>query len=101
LHRNIKEDLAGGKDVFMTNRSIRDAVMHDLRVLAESSKRTSAETKARHNDVPWRDLADFRNVVVHDYLRIDFEEIWTIVENNLPPLEAQLSRIAATLRPHS
>lgn len=90
---NIEEDTAGGKAVFVTNRTIRDAVMRNLHVLAESSKRVSEQERARHPEVPWRDLADFRNVVVHDYLRIDYDQIWSIIEANLPPLKAQLQAI--------
>lgn len=90
---NIEEDTAGGKDVFTTNRTIRDAVMRNLQVLAESSKRVSEQERARYPEIPWRDLADFRNVVVHDYLRIDYDEIWSIIETNLPPLKAQLTTI--------
>ena len=70
---NILEDTAGRKENFVGNRTIRHAVMHNLRLLAESSKRVSDEERERHPEIPWRDLADFRNVVVHDYLKIDYE----------------------------
>jgi uncharacterized protein with HEPN domain len=98
---NINEDTAGGRAVFLSNRTIRDAVMHNLRLLAESSKRVSDAEKARLPAIPWRDLADFRNVIVHDYLKIDLDEIWSIVENNLPPLKDELTRLLAQSRPHS
>lgn len=74
--------------------------MHNLQLLGQSSKRVSAETKAKHPDLPWRDLGDFRNVVVHDYLEIDYYEVWNIIETNLPPLKEQLLKIAPQ-RPHS
>jgi len=98
---NIREDTAGVKENFIGNRTIRDAVMHNLRLLAETSKRVSEAERARHPEIPWRDLADFRNVVVHDYLKIDYEEIWLIVENSLPPLQEDLSRIVGDARPRS
>ncbi len=98
---NIRDDTAGLKENFVGNRTIRDAVMHNLRLLAETSKRVSEEERARHPEVPWRDLADFRNVVVHDYLKIDYDEIWLIIENNLPPLQEDLARIVGDVRPRS
>lgn len=79
---NIGEDTAGVKENFTDNRTIRDAVMHNLQLLAES-------------------LADFRNVVVHDYLKIDFDQIWLIIRNHLPPLKADLTRIVGEPRPRS
>jgi uncharacterized protein with HEPN domain len=86
---NIDED----KPFFLTSRTHRDAVMHNLRLLAETSKRVSDDEKARHPEIPWRDLADFRNVIVHDYLRIDYDEVRSIIEENLPTLKADLARI--------
>jgi uncharacterized protein with HEPN domain len=47
-----------------------DAVLRKLQIMTESSKRVSAEIKAAHTVVNWRELAGFRNVVVHDYLGI-------------------------------
>jgi uncharacterized protein with HEPN domain len=98
---NIDEDTAGRKENFLNNRTVRDSVMHNLRLLAESSKRVSEAERARHPEIPWRDLADFRNVVVHDDLKIDYDEIWLIIQNNLPPLKADLERLVAEPRPRS
>ena len=95
---NIRDDTANLKENFAGNRTIPDAVMHNLRLLAETSKRVSNEARARHPEIPWRDLADFRNVVVHDYLKIDYDEFWLIIENNLPPLQEDLERIVGDLR---
>ena len=97
---NIEEDLGGRRERLETNRTVRDAVMHNLQLLGQSSKRVSEETKARHPELPWRDMGDFRNVVVHDYLEINYDEVWNIIETNLPPLKEQLLKIAPQ-RPHS
>jgi len=98
---NIEEDTRGDKTVLTGNRTIRDAVMRNLQLLGESSKRVSAATQAAYPEIPWRDLADFRNVVVHDYLNIDVDEVWQIIANNLPPLKAQLEAALDPTRPHS
>jgi uncharacterized protein with HEPN domain len=55
-----------------------DAVLRRLQILTESSTRVSAEVKAAYDQVRWRELAGFRNVVVHDYLGIRVERIWPI-----------------------
>ena len=96
---NIEEDTAGGREAFFRSRTLRDAVMRNLQLLAESGKRVPELVKVQFADVPWTDLADFRNVAVHDYMRIDFDEIWQIVIRDVPPLKAQLQRIADEMRP--
>jgi uncharacterized protein with HEPN domain len=96
---NIEHDTAAGKDFFLTNRTYRDAVLRNLQILAESSKRIGDAYKAEHPEIPWRPVSRFRNVAVHDYLDIDYEEVWSIVADDLPSLKASIIRILE--QPHS
>jgi uncharacterized protein with HEPN domain len=76
-----------------------DAVLRRLQILTESSNRVSDELKAAFPDVPWRELAGFRNVVVHDYLAISTERILPIVSRDIPSLKEKLAAILSALRP--
>jgi uncharacterized protein with HEPN domain len=78
--RSFKEE---GKRAFFADIMTQDAVTRNLQVLAESTQRISESTKASHPEVPWHEIAGFRNVVVHGYLGIDLKQIWLIVEQNL------------------
>ncbi len=82
---------------FDTSRLVQDAVIRNLQTLAESSQRLSSELKATEPQVPWRELAGFRNVIVHGYLGIDLEAVWLVVEQDLPPLTEALSRMTMRL----
>ncbi len=94
---NIEEDTAGGREAFLANRTLRDAVMRNLQILAESSKRVSDATLTQFPEIPWSDIGRFRNVAVHDYLEIDYEKIWDIIAVDLPPLKTQIERMLAQL----
>ena len=48
--------------------------------------------------MPWRELAGFRNVIVHGYLGIDLTAVWLVIEQDLPPLAAALDRTRCRLR---
>ncbi len=74
-----------------------DAVLRKLQLLTESSKRVSAERKAAYPLVPWRELAGFRNVVVHDYLGIRIERILPIVRDDIPGLKVQILAILVAI----
>jgi uncharacterized protein with HEPN domain len=91
--RNIEEDTAGGKESFFASRTFRDAVMRNLQLLAESAKRITDTFKQQHPEVPWRPVVRFRNVAVHDYLDIDYDEIWDIIAVDLPALKEQIARL--------
>jgi len=90
----IEEYVRGGRRAFMESNLIQDAVVRNLQTLAESGRRLSEDFKAKHPDVDWRGMAGFRNVLVHDYLGLDIERVWQVIENDLPGLR---SRIAAVL----
>jgi uncharacterized protein with HEPN domain len=56
-------------------------------VLAESTQRLSEEYKNRHSDIEWRKISGLRNILVHDYLGIDAETVWVIVNKELSTLQ--------------
>jgi uncharacterized protein with HEPN domain len=78
---------AGGRAAFLSDTMVQDAVVRNLQVLAESTRRLSDAFKERRPEVDWRAIGAFRNVVVHDYLGLDIPQIWTIIERDVPPLK--------------
>jgi uncharacterized protein with HEPN domain len=84
---------------FEASRLVQDAVIRNLQTLAESSQRLSSEIKGTEPQIPWRELAGFRNVIVHGYLGVDLGAVWLVVEQDLPPLTEAVGRMAARLGP--
>jgi uncharacterized protein with HEPN domain len=70
-------------------------VIRNLQTLTESSQRLSNDIKATEPQIPWRELAGFRNVIVHGYLGMDLVAVWLVVEQDLPPLAAAIDRMVA------
>lgn len=88
---SIEEYVSDGRSAFFSDKKTRDAVLRNLHTLSESALRLSADLKSRHPNTPWRDVAAFRNVVVHDYLALDLEVIWDVVSRDLPALKSQVT----------
>ena len=86
---------------FEASRLVQDAVIRNLQTLAESSQRLSTEIKGTESQIPWRELAGFRNVIVHGYLGVDLGAIWLVVEQDLPALTAAVNRMAEHLGPQA
>ncbi|MBI3695369.1 MAG: DUF86 domain-containing protein [Acidobacteria bacterium] len=84
--RRIQEDVAGGREEFFSSHTVQDAVLRNLHTMSESTQRLSDSLKAKHPEVEWRRIAAFRNVLVHDYLGIDLERVWDIVQQDAPAL---------------
>ncbi|MDP3186167.1 MAG: DUF86 domain-containing protein [Anaerolineales bacterium] len=91
----IQEYTAQGGDVFFRDRKTQDAVLRNLHTLSESVQRLSEPLKAKHPEVDWRTISAFRNVMVHDYLGIDLDQVWDIVQDDLPGLKQSVEAILA------
>jgi uncharacterized protein with HEPN domain len=84
---------------FEASRLVQDAVIRNLQTLTESSQRLSDEIKSSEPQMPWRELAGFRNVIVHGYLGVDLGAVWLVVEQDLPALSEAVNRMLMQLGP--
>jgi uncharacterized protein with HEPN domain len=91
--RKIEEDTNGGRTAFNQSHLIQDAVIRNLQVIAESTKRLSDATKAKEPQVNWAGIAGLRNLLVHDYFSVDLGIVWKIVSENVPHLKNSAERL--------
>jgi uncharacterized protein with HEPN domain len=96
---DIRALTADGRDRFLTDRTVQQAVAYNLAVVGEAARAPSDDFRQRHGDVPWREVIGQRNVVVHEYHRLDIDRIWSTVESDIPRLDDQISRIEQVERP--
>ena len=87
------------KAMFLESSLVQDAVIRNLQTLAESTQRLSAKAKESRPEIDWRKIAGFRNVLVHDYLGVDLDRIWTIIRNDLPVLRNAVDQMLGPNRP--
>lgn len=68
-----------GKDRFLESTMIQDAVIRNVEIIGEITKRISSEFRTYHHEVPWRQMAGIRDVLVHDYDSIDLDIVWNVI----------------------
>ncbi len=90
---------ARGRGALREDEELRDATIYRLQAVAESTQRLSPELKTAHPEIPWDDIAGFRNRAVHAYLGIDLDIVWDIIERDLPNL-ARVARVELILGRH-
>jgi uncharacterized protein with HEPN domain len=83
----IKLYTNAGYDQFVDDPKTQDAVIRNFEIIGEASKKLSEDVKQLRGDIPWRDIAGLRDVLIHDYMGVDVEEVWNVVANHLPALE--------------
>jgi uncharacterized protein with HEPN domain len=75
------------REGFMASTLVQDAVIRNLQTMAESTQRLSDRLKQAQSKIDRYKIAGFRNILVHDYLGVDTERVWNIIENELPALK--------------
>jgi uncharacterized protein with HEPN domain len=83
----IEQRTRGGRDAFLDDVDIQDAVLWRLETLAEATNRLPPEVKARHPEIRWRAIYGFRNIAAHGYINLQIDRVWEIVEIHLPLLK--------------
>lgn len=89
----IREYTDDRRETFEHSRLVQDAVVRNLQTLAESTQRLGTPLKATEPNIPWEEIAGFRNVLTHSYLEIDPEVVWSVIEHDLPEFVAAIERM--------
>jgi uncharacterized protein with HEPN domain len=81
------------KESFLATEVVQSAVIMQLAVIGELSKRLSDEFR-KTVALPWKQIAGFRDRAVHDYYQLDLEYVWLTIRDDLPLLKEALDRPA-------
>jgi uncharacterized protein with HEPN domain len=65
--------------------------------VGEAAKRVSGAQQLAHPEIPWADLAGFRDVLIHQYFRVDLEIVWALIEQRVTALRGDVERLVAAL----
>ena len=78
---------------FEVNEMAVQAVLYNLIVIGEAAVNIPIDIKERLPEIPWRLMSDMRNLIAHEYFRVDSEIVWDTVQNNLPRLIEPLQKL--------
>jgi uncharacterized protein with HEPN domain len=62
------------------------AILYQITILGEATKRLSPELRQQHLEIPWKEIAGMRDVMVHEYDQVDLDVVWDVIQNKLPEL---------------
>lgn len=60
------------------------AILYQIQIVGEATKRLSPEFRAQHSDIPWNRAAGMRDIIAHQYDRIDVDVVWTVIHQSIP-----------------
>jgi uncharacterized protein with HEPN domain len=77
-------------DSFSKSILIQSAVIRQFEIIGEAASRVSENFKTVHFTINWRAVKEFRNLLIHEYHRVDIGILWATMESNIPALKEQL-----------
>jgi uncharacterized protein with HEPN domain len=89
----IEAQAARGRAAFAADEVAQTAVVRWIEIIGEAVRGLTEELRRAHPEVPWRQMVAMRNVLVHGYFDIDVDLVWSVAENDLPKLAAQVRAI--------
>jgi len=89
----IEEYTLEGKHTFYESTMIQDAVIRNLEIIGEATKQISDTLKEQYPNIPWREMAGLRDVLIHHYFGVDLDIVWNVVEQELPELKVSLTNL--------
>lgn len=87
---------------FSTGKSIEDilnnemlsyAIIRGFEIMGEASGKISKEAREKYPQLPWKDMINMRNRLIHNYFDIDHEIIWQTIKQELPGLMSTLKTV--------
>ncbi len=84
-----------GKEAFFTSEELQDAVIRNIEVIGEAAKCVSPETRSRLAQLDWKRICGMRDVLIHDYIGVDLNEVWNVASLRIPELRQALDSFLA------
>ncbi|MEW6041190.1 MAG: DUF86 domain-containing protein [Elusimicrobiota bacterium] len=78
---------------FFKNHMLQSAVIRQIEIIGEATKNISEEFKNKHTDIPWKDIAGMRDILIHEYFRVDTKAVWKVIKEDIPDLKQKFMKI--------
>jgi uncharacterized protein with HEPN domain len=91
---SIQEYISGlSLEIFLDDRKTQDAVVRQFEIIGEATKRISSDFQDNHPNIPWSQMAGMRDVLIHDYIDVNFEIVWKTAIEDIPVVKEAILKL--------
>ncbi|MGB9499514.1 MAG: DUF86 domain-containing protein [Dissulfuribacterales bacterium] len=80
-------------DEFANDRKTYNATIREFEIIGEAVKQLSDQSIEKYPHIQWRDIIDFRNLLIHEYFGVDLDMVWNIIIDDLPGLKSAVEEL--------
>ena len=92
--KNIEEFTKGlNKEKFSKDNLRQSAVIRQLEIIGEAVKNIPSSFREKYPNIPWKDIAGFRDILSHTYFGVSIDRVWNIIEKDLPNFKKEMRKI--------
>lgn len=89
----------GGRKLFDKDTAIQDALIKQIEIIGEATRKISEGFKKDYPGVPWKKMVGMRDKLVHDYMGVDLEAVWKTAVEDIPELKKLIEEVLENLTP--
>ena len=82
-----------GKEDFINNEILKRAIVRNLEIIGEATKKVPADFKLKWDKVKWKEMAGMRDRLIHDYMGVNYSIVWDVIRNKIPDLHEQKTKV--------
>ena len=94
----LREYHGNSFDDFVKDERLSKAICRSLEIIGEASSKLHPDLKSKYPFVPWREMSDLRNRIIHHYFGIDYDIVWDVLESDIPTLKESVELVIAKER---
>jgi uncharacterized protein with HEPN domain len=81
------------REKFFNDETLQRAFTRSIEIIGEATKKLPDELKSKYPGIEWKSIAGMRDKLIHDYFGIDYELVWDILMEKVPPLKEEVEAI--------
>jgi uncharacterized protein with HEPN domain len=85
---------------FSRDAQLQDAVIRRFQIIGEAAGKIPDVLRRKFSKIPWKKIVAQRNLIIHDYATVRYEEVWMVIQKDLPVLKPKFVAVKEYLQKH-
>lgn len=81
------------EDEFYNNIQLQDSIIRRFEIIGEAVKHIPQDLKDKYSEIPWKEIAGNRDIMIHEYFGVNLERIWKTIKEDILPFKEQLKKM--------